>query len=310
MPAQRTSTTPVAVSATGRHIANTAAARTMANVAKRAIKHEGIKNINDTRNWRLTNSNKAQHLWTYRDAIKRCDSFIRSSDYAKSLDPDAELDYIPMEERWGCTWVDDDHLWCPKRGALKWVGVPWMKPRKDEDMQRTKLFVVDKFVAERVEWVVRAAKKEREEKNKGYPEWVVKSSEWWIRASDLEEWGKKDSDSGHEGLNMDLRRLRKATEESKEKVPKGYHHVLREISVSEILIKGKANNWTKAQFWDWLDQRASDHEDAVLAKAMEALEVEMENERKEKELEKLKWEKAVAAEEECLPGLAGLGLTE
>ena len=67
-----------------------------------------------------------------KQAIERCDSFARSRDYAKHLDPKAELDYIPMGERDGCSWVGKDTLWCPKRGGLKWVGMWWNKPESDD----------------------------------------------------------------------------------------------------------------------------------------------------------------------------------
>ena len=83
---------------------------------------------------------------------------------------------------------------------------------------------------------------------KDYPAWVVESGEWWIRASDMEAWREEEHKADHNGLRMDLRKLRKATEEWKERVPEGYHHVLKEISVAEILLKGKADNWTKGQY--------------------------------------------------------------
>ena len=36
------------------------------------------------------------HEWTWQRAISKCDSYLRSKEYAKLLDPTAILDYIPM----------------------------------------------------------------------------------------------------------------------------------------------------------------------------------------------------------------------
>ncbi|QRW01548.1 hypothetical protein RhiLY_00545 [Ceratobasidium sp. AG-Ba] len=61
---------------------------------------------------KLTWGHGGDRLYSYQDAIRRCGSFIRSADYAKSLDPGLTLDYIPMAERWNCKWLATHTLQC------------------------------------------------------------------------------------------------------------------------------------------------------------------------------------------------------
>ncbi|QRV98260.1 Retrotransposable element Tf2 protein [Ceratobasidium sp. AG-Ba] len=164
-------------------------------------------------------------MYTYQDAIKRCDSFIRSKDYAKSLAPELTLDYIPMAERWNCRWLATHTLKCPKRGNLYWIG-KGPRPDSDKAMQATKLFVIEEWVGNEVEHLVKEVKRvkrmswykdytetrrtnerlikkslnsysaphlirrleewERKGKEDAVPKWVADSPEWWFRLSDIE----------------------------------------------------------------------------------------------------------------------------
>ncbi|QRV89304.1 Retrotransposable element Tf2 protein [Ceratobasidium sp. AG-Ba] len=164
-------------------------------------------------------------MYTYQDAIRRCDSFIRSKDFAKSLAPDLTLDYIPMAERWNCRWLASHTLKCPKRGNLYWIG-KGPRPDSDKAMQATKLFVIEEWVGNEVEHLVKEVKKvkrmswykdytetrrtnerlikkslnsysaphlirrleewERKGKEDAVPKWVANSPEWWFRLSDIE----------------------------------------------------------------------------------------------------------------------------
>ncbi|QRV80094.1 Retrotransposable element Tf2 protein [Ceratobasidium sp. AG-Ba] len=179
---------------------------------------------------KLTWGHGGDRLYSYQDAIKRCDSFIRSSDFAKSLDPSITLDYIPMGERWNCKWVATHTLHCPKRGHLYWLG-KGPRPELSKAMQATKLFVIEEWVGSEVEHLVKEVKKlkgmrwyeeysrtmkennrsikkgvnsfstphlirrleEWEEKGKKevVPKWVENSTEWWFRLSNIEDMKKE-----------------------------------------------------------------------------------------------------------------------
>jgi hypothetical protein len=56
------------------------------------------------------------------------------------------LHYIPIEERWGCMWVNNQTLHCPRLGWLKWVGAEVECPQTARQQRATKLFVVDMLV--------------------------------------------------------------------------------------------------------------------------------------------------------------------
>ncbi|QRV88083.1 Retrotransposable element Tf2 protein [Ceratobasidium sp. AG-Ba] len=168
-------------------------------------------------------------MYSYQDAIRRCDSFLRSKDFAKSLAPDLTLDYIPMAERWNCRWLASHTLKCPKRGNLYWIG-KGPRPDSDKAMQATKLFVIEEWVGNEVEHLVKEVKKvkgmrwykdykdtkrtnerlikkslnpystphlirrleewERKGKEDAVPKWVHDSPEWWFRLSDIEDMKK------------------------------------------------------------------------------------------------------------------------
>ncbi|QRV84571.1 hypothetical protein RhiJN_26640 [Ceratobasidium sp. AG-Ba] len=115
---------------------------------------QGIQEYTDKLTWNC-GSNR---MYTYQDAIRQCDSFIQSKDYAKSLAPDLTLDYIPMAERWNCRWLATHTLKCPQRGNLYWVG-KGPRPDSDKAMQATKLFVIEEWVGSEVEHLVKEVKK-------------------------------------------------------------------------------------------------------------------------------------------------------
>ncbi|QRW07203.1 Retrotransposable element Tf2 protein [Ceratobasidium sp. AG-Ba] len=191
---------------------------------------------------KLTWGHGGDRLYSYQDAIRRCDSFIRSADYAKSLDPGLTLDYIPMAERWNCRWLATHTLQCPKRGNLYWVG-KGPRPESDRAMQATKLFVIEEWVGSEVEHLVKEVQKvkkmswyedytrtkdrndrlikksinqfstphlikrleewENQGKEKAVPKWVENSTEWWFRLSDIEEMKKEWMGSiGDKGQKM------------------------------------------------------------------------------------------------------------
>ncbi|QRW09553.1 Retrotransposable element Tf2 protein [Ceratobasidium sp. AG-Ba] len=201
---------------------------------------------------KLTWGHGGDRLYSYQDAIKRCDSFIRSSDFAKSLDPSITLDYIPMGERWNCKW----------------------DPTRVEQMQATKLFVIEEWVGSEVEHLVKEVKKlkgmrwyeeysrtmkennrsikkgvnsfstphlirrleEWEEKGKKevVPKWVENSTEWWFRLSDIEDMKKEWIRSlGDKGQKMAI--VANVVKEwcQAPDISKSYQEVLKEISFGE-----------------------------------------------------------------------------
>ncbi|QRW12162.1 Retrotransposable element Tf2 protein [Ceratobasidium sp. AG-Ba] len=220
---------------------------------------------------KLTWGHGGDRLYSYQDAIKRCDSFIRSSDFAKSLDPSITLDYIPMGERWNCKWA----------------------------MQATKLFVIKEWVGSEVEHLVKEVKKlkgmrwyeeysrtmkennrsikkgvnsfstphlirrleEWEEKGKKevVPKWVENSTEWWFRLSDIEDMKKEWIRSlGDKGQKMAI--VANVVEEwcQAPDISKSYQEVLKEISFGEVIELAEKEKWSKRELLDWLDQKAWD----------------------------------------------------
>ncbi|QRW12852.1 hypothetical protein RhiLY_11851 [Ceratobasidium sp. AG-Ba] len=247
---------------------------------------------------KLTWGHGGDRLYSYQDAIRRCDSFIRSSDFAKSLDPSLTLDYIPMGERWNCRWLADHTLQCPKRGNLFWVG---KGPRPDSDMamQATKLFVIEEWMGNEVEHLVREVQKvkkmswyedytrtkkqndrlikksinqfstphlikrleewESQGKREAVPKWVENSTEWWFRLSDIEEMKVEWMRSlGDKGQKMAI--VAKVVEEwcQAPDISKSYQEVLKEISFGEVVELAEKERWSKGELLDWLDQRAWD----------------------------------------------------
>ncbi|QRW08587.1 Retrotransposable element Tf2 protein [Ceratobasidium sp. AG-Ba] len=193
----------------------------------------------------------------YQDAIRRCDSFIRSADYAKSLDPGLTLDYIPMAERWNCRWLATHTLQCPKRGHQiivieEWVGsevehlvrevqkvkkMSWYedytrtKDRNDRLIKKSiNQFSTPHLIKRLEEW-------ENQGKEKAVPKWVENSTEWWFRLSDIEEMKKEWMRSlGDKGQKMAI--------------------VAR--VVEEWFELAEKERWSKRELLDWLDQRAWD----------------------------------------------------
>ncbi|QRV77028.1 Retrotransposable element Tf2 protein [Ceratobasidium sp. AG-Ba] len=215
------------------------------------------------------------------NAIRRCDSFIRSTDYAKSLDPNLTLDYIPMAEQWNCRWLATHTLQCPKRGNLYWVG-KGPRPESDRAMQATKLFVIEEWVGSEVEHLVKEEQNgrlieksvnqfstpqlirrleewEKEGKEKDVPKWVENSTEWWFQLSDIEEMKKE----WMRGLGDKGRKMAIVAEAVKEwcqapDISKTYQEVLKEISFGEVIELADKKRWSKRELLDWLDQKAWD----------------------------------------------------
>ncbi|QRW11207.1 Retrotransposable element Tf2 protein [Ceratobasidium sp. AG-Ba] len=247
---------------------------------------------------KLTWGHGGDRLYSYQDAIRRCDSFIRSSDFAKSLDPSLILDYIPMGERWNCRWLADHTLQCPKRGNLFWVG-KGPRPDSDKAMQATKLFVIEEWMGNEVEHLVREVQKvkkmswyedytrtkkqndrlikksinqfstphlikrleewESQGKREAVPKWVENSTEWWFRLSDIEEMKVEWMRSlGDKGQKMAI--VAKVVEEwcQAPDISKSYQEVLKEISFGEVVELAEKERWSKRELLDWLDQRAWD----------------------------------------------------
>ncbi|QRW01200.1 Retrotransposable element Tf2 protein [Ceratobasidium sp. AG-Ba] len=218
---------------------------------------------------KLTWGHGGDRLYSYQDAIRRCDSFIRSADFAKSLDPNLTLDYIPMAKRWNCRWLATHTLQCPKRGNLYWVG-KGPRPESDRAMQATKLFVIEEWVGSEVEHLVKEVQKhphlikrleewENQGKEKAVPKWVENSTEWWFRLSDIEEMKKEWMGSiGDKGQKMAI--VARVVEEwcQAPDISKNYQEVLKEISFGEVVELAEKERWSKRELLDWLDQRAWD----------------------------------------------------
>ncbi|QRV77124.1 Transposon Tf2-1 polyprotein [Ceratobasidium sp. AG-Ba] len=247
---------------------------------------------------KLTWGHGGDRLYSYQDAIRRCDSFIRSSDFAKSLDPTVTHDYIPMGERWDCKWIGTHTLKCPKRGNLYWIG-KGPRPELDEAMQATKIFVIEEWIGDEVEHVVEGVRKlkgmswyrdytetmkentraiksllnslsthhlirrleewEREGKREAVPKWVEDSTEWWFRFSDIEEMKEGWIRSiGEKGQKMAI--IAKAVKEwcQAPDISKSYQEVLKEITFGEVIELVEKETWSKRELLDWLDQKAWD----------------------------------------------------
>ncbi|QRW04573.1 Retrotransposable element Tf2 protein [Ceratobasidium sp. AG-Ba] len=150
----------------------------------------------------------------YQDAIRRCDSFIRSADYAKSLDPGLTLDYIPMAERWNCRWLAPTPS-NALNGATCTGRAPVKEVQKSEDELRLE------------EW-------ENQGKEKAVPKWVENSTEWWFRLSDIEEMKKEWMGSiGDKGQKMAI--VARVVEEwcQAPDISKSYQEVLKKYPLEK-----------------------------------------------------------------------------
>ncbi|QRV96903.1 Retrotransposable element Tf2 protein [Ceratobasidium sp. AG-Ba] len=266
------------------------------------------------------NSNPPK-LYSYQDAIKRCDSFIRSKDFAKSLDPSLTLDYIPMAERWNCRWLASHTLKCPKRGNLYWVG-KGPRPDSSRAMQATKLFVIEEWVGSEVEHLVKEVQKvkgmswhkdwkktleinqrlikrslnsfstphlirrleewEQEGKKKAVPKWVEDSPEWWFRLDDVEAMKEKwEKEVYGQGPKMAI--IAKVVQEwcAAPDISRNYQEILKEITFGEVIELATKDNWTRTDLLHWLDQKAWDKGNKDLAVDMADLLLEPLNEDEE-----------------------------
>ncbi|QRV96830.1 Transposon Ty3-G Gag-Pol polyprotein [Ceratobasidium sp. AG-Ba] len=257
----------------------------------------------------------------YQEAIKRCDSFIRSMDFAKYLDPSLTLDYIPMAERWNCRWLASHTLKCPKRGNLYWVG-KGPRPDSNRAMQATKLFVIEEWVGSEVEHLVKEVQKvkgmswhkdwkkmleinqqlikrslnsfstphlirrleewEQEGKKKAVPKWVEDSPEWWFRLSDVEEM-KETWEKEVQGQGPKMAIIAKVVQEwcAAPDISRSYQEVLKEITFGEVIELATKDNWGRSDLLHWLDQKAWDKGNDDLAVDMADLLLEPLNEDEE-----------------------------
>ncbi|KAG9102946.1 hypothetical protein FRC06_000690 [Ceratobasidium sp. 370] len=182
----------------------------------------------------------------YYSDIGRCGAFGKAYEYAKSIDPTVELGYIPMAERWECYWVSPETLRCPRRGDLLWVG-EGPRPEGTYAMQKTRLYVARKCVANSVRRVVEQSKDKCPN-----IEWHADGS-WWVRADTVTGW------------------VDNAVEGWRKQVPESYWGSVNNLNQQVVFNLILAKFLTRDQFWDWLDQQAWDQANLMLAKDMEAL---------------------------------------
>ncbi|KDN34165.1 hypothetical protein RSAG8_12742, partial [Rhizoctonia solani AG-8 WAC10335] len=201
--------------------------------------------INDPQAWAskttpLDNENE------WNNAIKRCDSFMRSKEYAKTIDPTAILDYIPMTERWACFWAGSKTLKCPKRGYLRWVGGE--PPKGPYLMQKTKLFVCRGNVGPTVEQVVKAPPLKHQKEMGGwnlYPE--SEDDGWMVPITTVNEW------------------LTKKVDDWKHTVPEGmggYVENLTPEAIYDLILERK---FGINDLYDWLAQRSDNNLEQEIA---------------------------------------------
>ncbi|EUC54660.1 vegetative incompatibility protein HET-E-1, putative, partial [Rhizoctonia solani AG-3 Rhs1AP] len=109
--------------------------------------------IDTTEGWKYIKQVKFRGA-SWGDAISRCDSFMRSREYAKTLDPTADLDYIPMGDRPFLSWKGKRTIKCPQRGYLRWVSK--QQPKTPREVQKMYFFVCRGNVGSSVKDVVEA----------------------------------------------------------------------------------------------------------------------------------------------------------
>ncbi|QRV85410.1 Retrotransposable element Tf2 protein [Ceratobasidium sp. AG-Ba] len=234
---------------------------------------------------KLTWGHGGDRLYSYQDAIRRCNSFIRSADYAKSLDPNLTLDYIPMAKRWNCKWLATHTLQCPERGNLYWVGhqifvieewvgsevkhlvkevqkvkrMSWYKDYTQTKEQNSRLIkkLINQFSTPHL--IRRLEEWEKEGRERATPKWVENSTEWWFRLSDIEEmkeeWMRLIGDKGQK-MAIVARAVKDWCQEPD--ISKTYQEVLKEISFGEVIELVEKEKWSKRELLDWLDQKAWD----------------------------------------------------
>lgn len=164
--------------------------------------------VNNNKEWQ----NNRGRLYSYLDAAKHCDSFIHSADYARSLDPTVDLDYIRMSERYDISWKGDV-LDAGHRGLMTWVG-RGARPETDEEVMRTKLFVAGNCVADKVYDV------------------VMKSMPGRVKR--LHEQLKKSRDTWTVPMDDVVDIVEQAIIDWKDQVPAHYHEPVNKLSIKEV----------------------------------------------------------------------------
>ncbi|KAG8697485.1 hypothetical protein FRC08_006504 [Ceratobasidium sp. 394] len=188
----------------------------------------------------------ASQLW-YHNQPEHCSDFGKAWMYAKSLNPNVELGYIPKHKHWGCKWVGNNTLKCPIRGVLCWCARQ-PQPKSTTTMQCTQLYVIGGSVSCSIKYLVQ-----------NYHATWEYDIEWcddgfWIRDSHLNEW------------------ISIAIENWNRQVPSGYWGKLQNLRQDEVYKLVGEKVITKHEFHEWLNQWAWDttqiqlnHDMAMLA---------------------------------------------
>ncbi|QRW12457.1 hypothetical protein RhiLY_11456 [Ceratobasidium sp. AG-Ba] len=161
---------------------------------------------------KLTWGHGGDRLYSYQDAIRQCDSFIQSSDFAKSLDPNLTLDYIPMAERWNChklfvieEWVGNEveHLVKEVQKVKKMMLTPHLIRRLEEWEKEGK--AKEKAMPKTEEgWMMSLGDKGGPEGNILREVVELAEKERWSKRELLDWLDQRAWDKGNEDLSVDM----------------------------------------------------------------------------------------------------------
>ena len=197
--------------------------------------------IDETLAWGFKDHQKqCKCNWT--SHIKKCDTFHKAVEYAKTIDPKAKLDYIPMAERTLCQWVGNIILRCPKRGLLKWVGSS--SPKSPWDMQKTKFYICRRNIGATVDAVVKAPVAKHPENTDDWS-WETTpdlDNAWMISIEALEEMASQKIDAWKKKIPLGMG---------------GYIDNLTPEAVYDLILEREMGI---NDLYDWLKWRDSDRD--------------------------------------------------
>lgn len=155
---------------------------------------------------------------------------------AKRLDPTATIDYIRFNQRWALKWVGEDTLHDPRRGDLLWVGDA-AHPKTPWELKDARLYTCRQCVSTDVHDVV--VKSEERWRHRGGVQWTS-DGRWYIDHDTVNVW------------------MEDAKREWRKEAGESWWRCMRKADWDQVYTVVREGGFSKADFMEWLDQRAWD----------------------------------------------------